>query len=60
MHRKHFREKGTRCYKLNSHATMNVMNVKWAQMGDFIEATVTFSPTFTVFTGFYYKNTPLA
>ena len=24
---------------------MNVMNVKWAQRGDFIEATATFSPS---------------
>ena len=55
MPRKHFREKGTRCYKLNSHATMNVMNVKWAQMGDFIEATVTFSPSLSFLPDFITK-----
>ena len=33
MHRKHFGETATLCiYKLNPHATMNVMNVKWAQL----------------------------
>ena len=56
MHRKHFREKGTRCYKLNSHATMNVMNVKWAQMGDFIEATVTFPPSLSFLPDFITKT----